>query len=427
MGRESFRIQEVPISSLLAGNYSDCLYAMQEVTRNMQISTTSSLPLPALQPDPQRCTVVGQGLELAETGQQAHFEVHLVDMAGDPCTTEQQVTAELRSFVDSSVTPTGVAHKTPDIYEVSYQPNTRGRHELSVRVNDVPVQGSPFLVYVRQAPHLLGRPVRVIKELNSPHLVATTTSGELVVCEDYKISIIGRDGERIRSIDTTSVRSGIRRYKLDPLGVAVDEDSNIYVTDVESHRLSKFNSKGKLVKSVGGESGRTGQFDIPRGIALSQDNKLFVCDSYNDRIQVFDTNLKFVFCFGKAGSGEGEMSYPYDLTFDPAGSVYVVDRGNDRVQVFSQNGTYLRAFGVYGSGPGELSSPWGIHVDHDHVYVAEGGNGRISIFQTSGAFITSFGRWGRGEGELQDPCGITTDQDGFLYVCDIINNCVKVF
>ena len=397
---------------------------MQEVT---QISTTPSLPLHALQPDPQRCTVVGQGLELAETGQQAHFEVHLVDMAGDPCTTEQQVTAELRSLVDSSVTPTSVAHKTPDIYEVSYQPNTRGRHELSVRVNDVPVQESPFLVYARQTPHLLGRPVRVIKGLRSPKMVATTSSGELVVSESYKISVIGRDGERIRSIDTTSVRSGIRRYKLNPYGVAVDEDSNIYVTDVESHRLSMFNSEGKLVKSVGGVGDKTGQFDHPHGIALGQDNKLFICDSNNDRIQVFDTNLKFVFCFGKVGSGEGEMSCPYDLTFDPAGSVYVADCGNHRVQVFSQNGTYLRTFGVRGSGPGELSYPVGIHVDHDHVYVAEGGNHRISIFYTSGAFITSFGRWGSGEGELMSPVGITTDQDGFLYVCDTHNNRIQVF
>ena len=398
---------------------------MQDVTRNMQISTTPSLPLPALQPDPQRCTVVGQVLELAEIGQQAHFVVHLVDMAGDPCTTEQQVTAELRTLVDSSVTPTSVAHKTPDIYEVSYQPNTRGQHELSVRVNDVPVQGSPFLVYARQAPHLLGRPVRVIKELSRPRMVATTSSGELVVSEDQKISIIGRDGERIRSIDTTSVRPGIRRYKLNPWGVAVDEDSNIYVTDMESQRLSKFNSDGKLVKSVGGEGGRTGQF--ARGIALGQDSKLFVCDSGNHRIQVFDTNLKFVFTFGQEGRGEGEMKFPNDLTFDPAGSVYVADSNNHRVQVFSQNGTYLRTFGVCGSGPGELSYPRGIHVDHDHVYVAEGGSNRISIFNTSGAFITSFGREGSGEGELYYPRGITTDQDGFLYVCDYLNNRIQVF
>ena len=350
-----------------------------------------------------------------------------MDMAGNPCTAEQQVTAELRSLVDSSVTPASVAHKTPDIYEVSYQPNTRGQHELSVRVNDMPVQRRPFLVYVRQAPHVLGRPVRVIYHLTEPYMVTTTSSGDLVVSEDRKISVIGRDGERIGSIDTTSVWSGIRRYKLNPQGVAVDEDSNIYVTDVKSHRLFKFNCDGKLVNSVGGKGGKTGQFNNPRGIALSQDNKLFICDENNCRIQVFDTNLKFVFCFGKAGSGEGEMKQPYDLTFDSAGRVYVPDCSNHRVQVFSQNGTYLRKFDVRGSGPGELSAPMGIHVDHDHVYVAEKGNNRISIFLTSGAFITSFGRRGSGEGELRNPVGITTDQDGFLYVCDTGNDRIQVF
>ena len=368
-----------------------------------------------LQPDLQKCTVTGQGLQLAETGQQAHFEVHLVDTAGDPCTTEQQVTAELRSKVDNSITLTSVEHKTTGTYEVSYQPNIRGRHVLNVTVNGEPVQGSPFLVYVRQTPHQLGKPVRVIRGLKDPRMIATTGSGELVVSENYKISFISRAGERIRSIDTTSVRSGIRWYKLCPTGVAVDENGNIYVTDVGSHRLSKFNSDRKLVKTVGGKGGRTGQFDWPHGIALSKDNKVFVCDTNNHRIQVFDTNLKFISCFGKEGSGKGEFIYPYDLTFDPAGDVYVTDTDNHHVQVFSQNGTFLRTFGRRGSGPGELSEPCGICVDHDYIYIVEEGNHRLSVFYTSGAFITSFGRR---EGELSDPCGITIDQDGYLYVCD---------
>ena len=37
----------------------------------------------------------------------------------------------------------------------------------------------------------------------------------------------------------TPFSSGIKRYKLYPSGVAVDEDSNICVTDRESHRWSK--------------------------------------------------------------------------------------------------------------------------------------------------------------------------------------------
>ena len=380
-----------------------------------------------LQPDLQKCTVTGRGLQLAETSQPAHFEVHLVDTAGDPCTTEQQVTAELRSNVDGSITLTSVAHKTPDTCEVSYQPNTRGQHVLNVTVNGEPVQDSPFLVYVRQTPHLLGKPIRVITGLN-PWMIATTGSGELVVSEYLrnKISFISRDG-KIRSIDTTSVRSGIRRYKLNPRGVAVDEDGNIYVTDWESHRLSKFNSDGKLVKTVGGEGGRTGQFDWPNGIALSKDNKLFVCDRYNHRIQVFDTNLKYISCFGKLGSGKGEFLQPIDLTFDPAGDMYVTDGDNHRVQVFSQTGIFLRAFGRHGSGPGELYEPQGICVDHDYVYVVEYWNNRVSAFYTSGEFITSFGREGSGEGELRDPPGITIDQDGFLYVCDSSNNRIQVF
>ena len=390
--------------------------------KKMNIVFVQHLP----QPDLQKCTVTGRGLQLAETGQSAHFEVHLVDTTGDPCTTEQQVTAELRSNMDGSITPTSVAHKTPDTYEVSYQPNTRGRHVLNVTVNGEPVQGSPFLVYVRQAPHLLGKPVRVT-ELDCPWMIATTGSGEIVVSEIDKISFISRDGERIRSIDTTSVGSGIKRYKLNPTGVAVDKDDNIYVTDEESHRLSKFNSDGKLVKTVGGKGSRTGQFDWPYGIALSKDNMLFVCDKNNHRIQVFDTDLKFISCFGKFGSGRGKFRHPIDLTFDPAGDVYVTDWNNDRVQVFSQNGTFLRTFGRLGSRPGELANPCGICVDHDYVYVVENGNCRVSVFYTSGEFITSFGRRSSGEGELSHPYGITIDQDGFLYVCDAWNNRIQVF
>ena len=348
-----------------------------------------------------------------------------MNTAEDPCTTKRQVTAELKSSVDGSITLAHVAHKNSDTRKVSYQCCTRGQHTLSVRVNGIPVDGSPFLVHVRQAPNLLGKPLRVIAGLNGPQMIAIAGSGELVVSEYHKISFISTDGQTIRSIDTTSVKSGSNWYRMEPMGLAVSDDGSMYVTG--AHRLSKFNSHGKLVKSVGGKGSGTGQFDDPQGIALSKDNKLFVCDRRNNRIQVFDTNLKFISFFGKEGHGEGEFRHPIDLNFDPAGDVYVADCYNHRVQVFSQNGTFLRTFGECGSGPGELSSPEGVHVDHNYVYVVDTGNHCVSVFYTSGAFVTSFGKEGSEEGELSLPCGITIDQDGFIYICDCWNNRIQIF
>ena len=72
-----------------------------------------------------------------------------MDINGDPCTTKQQVTAELRS-ADGFIILASVTHMTPDTYKVSYEPGTLGRHELTVKVNDTPMHGSPFLVHARQ-------------------------------------------------------------------------------------------------------------------------------------------------------------------------------------------------------------------------------------------------------------------------------------
>ena len=85
-------------------NGNNCCLNRTSKCHEMNIVLVQHLP----QPDLQKCTVTGRGLQLAETGQPAHFEVHLVGTTGDPCTTEQQVTAELRSNVDGSITSTSV-------------------------------------------------------------------------------------------------------------------------------------------------------------------------------------------------------------------------------------------------------------------------------------------------------------------------------
>ena len=319
-----------------------------------------------------------------------------------------------------------VVGKTPATYEVSYQPSVRGRHDLSVRVNSMPIRGSPFRVYVRPSPRLLGTPVRVIGGLNRPRAIVTTRNGEMIVCESNRVSVYTKDGQKIKTI-IESVWSSIRSYQVNPTGVAIDGSGNMYITDVNSDRLFKLNSNGKLVKSVDGEGKKPGEFGRPDGIAISEDNKVFVSDQLNYRIQIFDTDLNFISCFGTKGSGEGEFQYPSDLAIDGAGNLYVADHLNIRMQVFSQSGTFLRSFDRRRLRPGELRLPQGIHEDHGWFYVTEWDNDRVSVFTTSGEFITSFGSYGSGKGEFSLPRGITTDEDGYVYVCDYANDRVQVF
>ena len=367
-------------------------------------------------PYPSNCTATGMGLEVAETAHIARFDVHLADAVGDPCITTQDVTAELKSIVNGSVIEAKVVGKTLATYEVSYQPSVRGRHDLSVGVNGMPIQHSPFRVYVRQSPRQLGKPIRVIRGLNEPRGLVTTKKGEVIVCEKNRIS---KDGKKIKTIE--SVQMSYNR------GVAVDDSGNVYITEQNSHRLIKLNSDGKLVKSVGGKGEKPGQFDHPDGIAVSNNNKVFVCDQANHRVQIFDTDLIFISCFGTKGSGEGEFQHPSDLSIDCAGNLYAADQNNNCIQVFSQSGKYLRTLGEEGLGRGELRKPCGIHVDHGRIYVTEWGNHCVSVLTTSGEFITSFGSFGLGEKSFICPVGITTDEDGYVYVCDTHNNRIQVF
>ena len=61
------------------------------------------------------------------------------------------------------------------------------------------------------------------------------------------------------------------------------------------------------------------------------------------------------------------------------------------------------------------------------MYVAESRSSRVSVFHTLGQFVHSFGKRGTGRGELKGPRGIAIDEDGFVFVCDVGNNCIQVF
>ena len=294
---------------------------------------------------------------------------------------------------------------------------------MCVRVNGDKIQGSPFRVIVYPDPTTLHRPVRVIEGVQLPYGVAFNSHGEMYVTEcspDFgQVAVLDSSGKRISTIGSRGHGPG--QFRL-PLSIAIDSNDNVYVTS--EHKLQKFNRNGEFVKSVGSgsEGSKPGEFNMPRGVKVHQ-NQVYVCDFHNHRVQVFDLELSFITYFGTKGSRQGQYNRPSDIAFDSQGNIYVSELGNDRVQVLDPNHHYLRQFADK-SGPGKLKEPEGIHIANNCVYVSDCGNHRIAVFQLSGEFLTSPGKEGR---EFCCPRGIAFDCDGFLYVCDLLNQRIQVF
>ena len=329
------------------------------------------------------------------------FTVHTYDSHGQPT----PVSAELKSLVDGSVLRATVVTKTSSTYELSYTPTTRGRHQLTVRVNNTEI--GTFQVFVQHPPTQLGTPVRVIEGVK-PYYIAVGGKGELFVTEHQKYIVLDAQGQRVLTVGSEEGPS----FTL--TGIATDGEGNVYVASTD-HKVQKFNRCGELV----GKWKRS--IEGLRGVQY-HNHQVYVCGS-SGIVQVFDSNLKFVRSFGHAG----QLRQPVDIDFDTQGNIYVVDALQHVVLVFSEDGQHLRYFGRGEQGKGELTDPKGICVSGDYVYVSEHFNHRVSVFRTSGEFVHSFGKLGPGRHEVDWHVGMAVDQDGFVFVCDNGNSCIQVF
>ena len=97
-------------------------------------------------------------------------------------------------------------------------------------------------------------------------------------------------------------------------------------------------------------------------IALDKDTNVYVSDEYLHRITVFDKDGNYVSHWGTHGSGDGELDRPAGLAIHDD-VLIVVDSRNNRLQRFTLDGKYISQFGSAGSGPGEFNTPWGIGLD----------------------------------------------------------------
>ena len=300
-------------------------------------------------------------------------------------------------------------------YDVVFTPLTRGQHQLHVTTSGVTVPGSPISVPVTVPFKIRDKPIRTITGLSGPSGVAVTDNGLLVVSEwrRHCITIMDRKGKQIRSF-------GSLQY---PLGVAITSKGTILVVN-GNHRIQEYTMEGDCISCVGTEDNGPLQFSFPRGITTNKaTGQVFIADRGNNRVQVLNPDLTFSHVFGSSGSKQGQFQYPYDVTIDSKGFVYVADRGNNRIQKFTTEGQFVSLFKA-------TRSPSSITVDNnDLVYVNNSYNDDIRVYTTSGEHVDSINKTVDSSIYYDLLHGITYNNNntGYLYVCCVSDNVIKVF
>ena len=138
--------------------------------------------------DPNKCRTSGHGLESGMVGRKTSFEVELSELRERPEMGPQSVSAELVSR-DGAVTTVEVSGGLDGRFTASYTPQTRGSHQVHVKLNGAAIPESPFDVAIRMPLKSLSSPVSVIN-VSKPSGIALTNEGSVLVADSQHYSVL---------------------------------------------------------------------------------------------------------------------------------------------------------------------------------------------------------------------------------------------
>ena len=140
-----------------------------------------------------------------------------------------------------------------------------------------------------------------------------------------------------------------------PEGVAVDNVGNLYIVEYINYRVRKVDASGIITTIAGtGISGYNGdnitattaELDRPLGVAVDGNGNVYISDAYNARIRKINSSgiINTIAGTGiSAYSGDNglataaELSTSVGITIDHSGNVYIADAGNSRIRRIISN------------------------------------------------------------------------------------------
>ena len=353
-------------------------------------------------------SVEGAGMRGAEVGKPALVKMSCKSL--EPVTIASKLTSK-----HGSVELT-LAKKGNSVYEIKYVPQARGRHNLEITANGLPVTGSPYPVVVKIPPTQLGKPLKVIRGVKHPIGIAINSAGNVLVAENKgDVKVLDKSGKILHMIEKH------RHDFADLQDIAVDKDDNSYLTDSGSNKLFKFNRHRQLFKVVGREQGL--ELFEPSSVTVVGE-KVVVGSRDPAYLYIFDKNLELDRKVDLAAVGVGDVMGIASNEDDM--NLYICNYNGGCVHVLSLE---VQGKLLYSFGKEHLYNPYSICVHGELVYVTDDWSSEMAIhvFNREGKFVSSFAQCGSDEGQCNFPSGLVIDADGVLYICDSCNNRLQLF
>jgi trimeric autotransporter adhesin len=310
--------------------------------------------------------------------------------------------------------------------------------------------------------------------LNYPNGVAIHSNGNVYIADyqNHRIRMVTPAGNII-----TVAGTGVAGYNGDdipastaqlnfPYGVSLDNQGNIYISDLGNNRVRKVIAwSGKIVTIAGtgaagynGDNiaGETAQLNAPVNTVVDAGGNVFIVDFLNQRVRKLQANNIIVTVAGTGQAGyngdniaatTAQLNYPYGITLDANNDgFFLADVANNRIRKINSSNIITTVVGTGAggfsgdNGPGtqaQILGAYGVAVDAANaLFISDTYNHRIRML-SQGGIITTIAGTGvagfNGEGlsllnaRFNEPTGIAVDQGGNLLIADSRNNRIRKF
>jgi streptogramin lyase len=248
--------------------------------------------------------------------------------------------------------PTGVATDAQgNAYVADYQNNRIRKIDTSGNVTTFAGNGTAGYADGAGGPHGGA-------EFNGPTGVAVDAQGNVYVADfdNSRIRKIDALGNTITLagngtpgfVDGTGGPNGTAEFSL-PCAVAVDAQGNVYVADTFNSSIRKIDTNGNVTTLAGNGTpgyadgaGSSAQFLNPHGVTVDGQGNVFVADNGNARVRKIDPqgNVTTYAGNGTQANVDGpggpndtaEFYVPYSIAADALGNVFVGDIGDNRIR-----------------------------------------------------------------------------------------------